>query len=425
MDQLPDTLRTEFAGVAFRSPVGVAPHAPYAPNVSTEQVADKLIEFAEAGAGYVYTHWISNDPPSGRIPVGYFMRVETKGFGKEGLFAISDPRSTICDRDNGLRLIGDLRQRLPVDVPVIANIAGPGANLSGWVDLAKAVEGAGANLVELNVGCPYCTAEKESVSGYLEGEVPNIAGAVLGDIFESTGDLVRKVRQSVSIPVGIKKSPEIGYPRLVELCNHLMDADVDFVSSINSPVSVAPPDIFNGGKSPWPFFSDNPIGCALGPWDRYQCYRDVATLNLHLKNGVDVAAIGGIVDPIHAIEMLMLGAKIIELSSGIFWKGSKLITRCNEFLTEYLERNSISSVSRIVGLGLQYLRPIEDVDWQENRLVARVDSTKCTGCGICATNHCYASFVREGKSWIEEKYCGGCGLCVAVCPSNAREVILG
>lgn len=56
---------------------------------------------------------------------------------------------------------------------------------------------------------------------------------------------------------------------------------------------------------------------------------------------------------------------------------------------------------------------------------AKVDQTKCDGCGICA-NICafYAPVVIDDKSEIETKKCMGCGVCVDKCPEKAISLHL-
>jgi len=53
------------------------------------------------------------------------------------------------------------------------------------------------------------------------------------------------------------------------------------------------------------------------------------------------------------------------------------------------------------------------------RVVAVVDSEKCTGCGICE-DVCPAGAIKvEEDAIVNPDMCTGCAICVAQCPQNA------
>jgi MinD superfamily P-loop ATPase len=55
---------------------------------------------------------------------------------------------------------------------------------------------------------------------------------------------------------------------------------------------------------------------------------------------------------------------------------------------------------------------------------ARIEASKCTGCGICLPLCRFDALMedREGKVAVEPLSCEGCGLCFHVCPEQAVEL---
>ena len=146
----------------------------------------------------------------------------------------------------------------------------------------------------------------------------------------------------------IKPSAEAGFPRLVAIAKICKDAGAKFITNINAPITVAPPDIYARGASPWRKVNlkINPIGAAVGPWNRYQNYKATATTALFVPD-IDVAAVGGMVLPEHAIELMMLGARHIGISSGLYWNGRKVISQFIRFLDKFMDDQGYSSVDEL------------------------------------------------------------------------------
>lgn len=418
------SLEVEFAGVRCRSPVGVAAQAPFAPpSIVPQAMVDLLMRHVEAGAGFVHTPYTNPERkhPSNRLPTGRFMRSETRGFGREGLWCAADSYRIEMRLDTALTIIEQLKKQLPSDVPVIANILGPGADPDGWAEHAVCFEQAGADLIELDVSCPLPASAAGAVEDFLSEKIPEHAGVLLGDIPALTVKVTEAVVKRCRVPVGVKMSPEVGFPRLIGFVQQLKDVGARFITSINAPLSVAPPDIYNGGRPRYPRLEANLISPALGPWTRYLCYRNIGTISLFVPQ-IDQAAVGGLVEGTHIVEAIMLGAKICELSSGTLWKGWNLIRAANKFLRDYMAEMGYKSVEDFRGLGVTYIKPADEVDWGVGRLVARVDEERCTRCGTCTENLCWATSMDGGRVVVREEYCGACGLCVAICPEGAMEL---
>lgn len=77
-------------------------------------------------------------------------------------------------------------------------------------------------------------------------------------------------------------------------------------------------------------------------------------------------------------------------------------------------------------LGFQKALPNPADFWAANHL-ALVDSTACTGCGVCL-ERCQVNAVSltgpDGRAVVDGRRCIGCGLCVPTCPSRAITLVL-
>jgi len=421
-------LSVTFVGKKLRTPLGVASHALVRPEHDPLALSVHLKGYVDAGAGFVYTPFINPElkHPKGMAPAYKFMAIRARGpFACEGLLVAADAERIMERLEEGLKLVDLLKKSLPADVPVIANLIGPGADPEGWAQHCKKFENAGADMIEMNVSCPLPAATAEATGCYADGELSQAAGALLGDSPVLLAPVVDAVVKAVKIPVGVKLTPETGFPRVVGLAESVKKAGAQFITGINAPITCSPPDIYNEGKAKWVGIEDNMICAALGPMDRFICYRNLAALSMFVP-GIDLAAVGGLVEPEHVVEAMMLGAKVCEFSSGLFWRGTQLIEDTIEFLEkDYMPRMGYKSVNDFIGMGAKHIKPVEDIDWKMEDYVSTTDARRCVRCGICCNGICDARALKENPLRVEvdEEMCYGCGLCLAVCPEHAVNII--
>jgi len=421
-------LSVTFAGKKLRNPLGVASHAVLNQGLSgSEDETDQLRGYAELGVGYVHTPFIcpEEEHPKDAPPAWKFQNVRSrKPFRMEGLLVATEAHRIMCRLNPGLTMIKTLRENLPEDVAVIANMIGPGADPEGWADHCEKAEKAGADIIEMNVSCPLPASTAKAVRSYSEGEMSEAAGALLGDSPQLLLPVVEAVVNRCNIPVGVKLTPETGFPRVIGLAEGIKNAGAAFISGINAPITVSPPDIYKGGQSKWPGLTANPICAALGPWDRFLLYRNLGTISLFVP-GIELTGIGGLVEPEHVVEAMMLGARVCEFSSGLLWKGTDLIKEALGFLEKYMDQQGYSTVDEFIGAGVKFIQPVETLDWRQEDLVAITDDGLCTRCGRCAKNICTARKLEQDPLQIvmDSRYCIGCGLCQAICPENAVSIV--
>jgi len=324
-------------------------------------------------------------------------------------------------------LIARIKERKPEEIPIIANVGGLGFFPDSFVSGAKAHERAGVDLIELNFSSPASVqaALCESLDGYFENNFPlRPPGLYLGDQPELAERVVQEVVKAVHIPVGVKISQETGFPRVIDLGRRIRHAGASFINCGNFALSVAAPDIYNHGKSKVPRLDGNPFMAVGGDLIRATTYKQIAAVAKFVP-GIDIIACGGIGTPEQMVEAMMLGARVVEFVTPLLYQGRKLIRSDVRFLQNYMEEQGYSSVSDFVGLALEYIKGIDELDsaYDEKVLFAEVDAAKCKGCGICADSICLAMMKENHLARVNTECCTGCGLCAAICPHDAIRIL--
>lgn len=442
ISEVPEELGITFAGIRMRSPLGIAPiNMPLGKRsaITPELHAEVLLKHAEAGAGFIYVPGASyitkeiiselkkraRPRETSKAPGGMrFMKVETPGFGVEGLYHINapmipPPENRLTSFDLVRRIIEILKKRLPENVPIIASMAPLGDFPETAVISAKKLEEVGVDLIEVNVSCPAIPGIDGAVDYYLEKDFPLLmVGALLGDHPDLVEKIAKEVVSAVDIPVGFKLPHLVGFPRIVGLARNLRDAGIKYLEILNQLPTIAPPDIYDRGKSAWPYVGGNPFVAASGGFLRMGCYANVAGIS-KFAPGIDIAASGGLLTPEHAVEVMMLGGKLVEYCTGMLFQGRSLLRQSTEFLKNFIVEQGYEEVEKLVGIGVPHITPLDTVIMHTGKVVAEVDPSKCQESGVCTDNICIAIERDGGKAKIRAEACNGCGLCVATCPNQA------
>jgi dihydropyrimidine dehydrogenase (NAD+) subunit PreA len=446
-------LNLTFAGVNFRSPIGVAaiahhfgkdlPEDSGSPGSTDARV---LLNHVKAGAGYIYTlsffasestqkKLLARSRPENNQCLRDAMRTmkadtPSAPYGVEGIYYhVMAPfilnTEQFMNFDMFTRsLMKNLRENKPSDVPIISQVLGLGDLPETYIDGAKHSQENGADLIELNFSCPGPAGMVGAVDDFFQKKfAPRFQGTIIGDQPEIVEEIVREVVKTVNVPVGVKLSAETGFPRIVGIARAVKDAGAKYILVTGGAVGIAPPDIYHRGKPSWQFMDGNPFCLTSGSWLRRVCYRDIAAIARFVP-GIDIAAAGGLVAPEHCIEAMMLGASLTQLCTGVMEQGRGLIRRSTQFLQKFMAEQGYQSIQEIVGLGVPYIKYQEDVDMFEGRVISELDETRCTHCGNCLDNLCTAIYSDHGRIKINPSKCLGCGGCTVACQQSAFKLVL-
>lgn len=189
-------LKTTYLGLNLRNPL-VASASPFTKKV------EKAKELADAGIGAIVMHSLFEEQINHESrELDHFLNQGTESFA-EALTYFPEMDHYDVGPEKYLKLIGDLKQSLPI--PVIASLNG--VSSGGWVDYSRRMQDAGADALELNVY--FLSTNLEQTAADLE---------------KTQLELVQNICAAVRIPVSVKLNPF--YTSLPNFAAQLVSAGV-------------------------------------------------------------------------------------------------------------------------------------------------------------------------------------------------------
>lgn len=237
---------------------------------------------------------------------------------------------TACGMINsiGLQNVGlkaFIKEKLPVakslGSPIIANILG--GSVREYVKIARALEEAGVDAIELNVSCPNVKK----------------GGIAFGLDIKSFTKLIKAVRKDISGPaIIVKLSP--GAQPIEAFARAAQEEGADAVSLINTVPAMA---IDADSRRP---LIQNIVGGLSGPaikpialWLVYKTSKAVT---------IPVIGIGGIRTGRDAIEFILAGASAVQVGTASFVDPAAPV-RVLEGIEGYMREKGIKDISALVG----------------------------------------------------------------------------
>ena len=300
-------LSTHYLGLKLKNPL-VPSSTPLSRHL------DPVLHLEDAGAAAIVMHSLfEEDVRNDEKMIDRFL-VNPSSFGESAghLPFANDYQSKL---DTYLEQITQLKQRLAI--PVVASLNG--SSLTGWVELGKEMQEAGADALELN-------------AWFMPGDT-NVTGEALEDHYLA---LLRELKTVVSIPVSMKLSPFFS-----ALPNFVQQAEKAGAAGVS---------LFNR------FFQPDIDLETLTVVDRVQLSTSADTLLamrwiaiLRGQTPLTLAASGGIHTAHDALKMLLAGADVTHVASSILLQGPTVITRMLEDLEHWLVEREYTSITQLKG----------------------------------------------------------------------------
>ena len=380
----------KFAGVDFRNPFVVAS--------SPLTVKPFLLEQAyHCGAAAASTKLTFIKQP-------FYQSLRMYHDRKEGSIVCVDRR---LDLEEGVRLIEETKKLVP-DLILFSNITHPGKDLEKWGVLAKAMEDAGADIIEPNFICPNLTLTARQL-----GQSVAYGGALTGQDADLAREVVRILKDAVDIPVVPKLTPNV--TDITAIAMACQEGGADGLCLAGAQLSLPPVDLYDLNHV-YELAEGASFGSLGGPSCRLQGYAMVAQTAKRVT--IPIVGGGGIMNWEHAVQYMLWGAQLVTACTSLMWYGFELIPKILERMEEYMTEMGLTSYDDLVGKALHNIRSAADLHMIAD--VPVIDPEKCNGCGLCLRpGHCYAIEMKDDLPVIDGDRCLGCGVCEAICPRKA------
>lgn len=299
--------------------------------------------------------------------------------------------------------LNDLR-RLKKEYPnkvLIASIMG--TNEADWVELARLVEEAGADMIEMNLSCPQMTSHE--------------MGSDVGTNAELCKKYCKAVKRGSKLPMMAKMTPNV--TDMVPIAKACLEGGADGIAAINTIKSICNVDLDK--KIGMPIVNGNSsISGYSGKAVKPVALRFIQQLRTGIED-VQISGIGGIETWEDAAEFILLGAKTLQVTTAIMQYGYRIIEDMCNGLSHYLEDQGYDSLEEMVGAANKNIIPCEELD-RSYIVYPKIDLDKCVGCGRCYIScfdgaHQAIEFDEETRRpSVNKDKCVGCHLCATVCP---------
>lgn len=219
--------------------------------------------------------------------------------------------------DEYIKLIRDTKA--VCTIPVIASINC--SRLAEWTEFAKLIEQAGADALELNI-MSVCSEVDDEYGAFERKQV----------------EIVKKIKESVTIPVIVKLGKNFTNPLL--LVHQLYANGASGIVMFNR---MASPDISLKNMT---YGKGEILGTSS---DLYEPLRWVG-LASHQVSKMTYILSGGVADGASMVKAFLVGASAVEVCSALYREGAGIVKNMLSFVEEWMEANGYERISEFRGM---------------------------------------------------------------------------
>jgi dihydroorotate dehydrogenase/NAD-dependent dihydropyrimidine dehydrogenase PreA subunit len=272
-----------------------------------------------------------------------------------------------------------------------------------WIDLAQKYEAAGAHALELNFCCPFPPED------LAKSPDDNRVGIYYTRHPDEGAVLIEALKKKVRIPLFVKVNPDGS--EFVEMAKLFEKAGADGVTMfannkmLRVNIETGLPEIYGPGP---------------GTASAFKAMAMRFTAEVKQSCG-KLAVMGGrgAITWQDCIEFVMSGADAVQYCSPVMIRGLDYVGKLVEGLENYFVRKRFKTIEEIKGMAMRNIYTNLQLAKDVKSLYAKVDPSRCVGCGRCKKCCWYDAISVGSCAGIAKKRCAGCSLCSQVCSTGA------
>lgn len=226
--------------------------------------------------------------------------------------------------ENGLKEIADFKSNLNDEIastPIIVSIFGTSPD--EFAELTKRVNSSDADFIELNLSCPNVSDEY---------------GVPISASKTQVAEIIKAVKKEAKLPVFAKLSPNTY--NVKEIAIECERSGADGLVLING---LGPGMIIDiDARKP---VIQNKWGGMSGPAIKPIAIKLVYEIHKEVK--IPIIGTGGVLKGEDALEMLMAGASLIGVGSGVYYRGIDVFSKINGEITDLLIKYNYETINDV------------------------------------------------------------------------------
>ncbi|MBS1821549.1 MAG: NAD-dependent dihydropyrimidine dehydrogenase subunit PreA [Acidobacteria bacterium] len=348
------TLQTAFCGIKCPNPFWLASAPP-------SNCGEQVMRAFDAGWGGAV--WKTIGEPITNVSSRY-SSIDWDGRRMMGLNNIE----LISDRpiEVNLQEIAEVKRRYPNNA-VIASLMVESKRES-WHEIVQRAEGAGADGLELNFGCPHGMSERGM-------------GSAVGQVPEYAERITAWVKEKARTPVIVKLTPNITDIRAT--ARAAKRAGADALSAINTINSITGIDLDTLEPNP-NVDGLSSHGGYCGPAVKPIALNMVHQVMSDAASALPLSGIGGVGSWRDAVEFILLGCGTVQVCTAVMHYGYRIVEDMGDGMLQWMASKGYNTIDDFRGLSIAKVRDWKDLNLNF-KIVARIHEDLCIGCQLCYT----------------------------------------